>query len=801
MRGRPTNTDVGAPLRGWQLAMLLAAPMAGALLQMQQSTLWAAWAYLAVALIAAASGTRWRKRCWVVCVALVALSFATTGWRAHQRLADALAPELVGADVQVTGVVSSLPRELSDGIRFDFDVQDAVWQGRAAQLPQRISLGWYRGWGDEGGAAPTVRAGQRWRFAVRLKPPHGLMNPHGFDYELWAFEQGIRATGYVRAQPEAVLLHDAAAHPVQRMRQAVREAIQRRIADPRAAGLLAALAVGDQAAIERQDWEVFRNTGIAHLVSISGLHVTMFAWLLAACVAWLWRRSTGAMHLLPAAQAARWGGLLGAVAYALLAGWGVPAQRTVWMLAAAVLLRSLGLAWPGGMVLLAAGAVVSVADPWALLQPGFWLSFGAVGLLLMIDGHTAAARVEAWPQRAIHAVRQGLRTQGAISLGLAPMSMVLFQQVSLVGFAANLLAIPLVTLLITPLALLGMLVPPAWQAAAWIVQALMPPLQSMASWPWATWSAAAAPLWVQSAALAAGALVILPLPWTWRFAAVPLAWPLFAMPSAAPAQGQFELWLPDVGQGGAAMVRTARHALLYDAGPQYSRDSEAGTRVLAPLLRAQGVRQIDHLMLSHRDNDHVGGAAAVLAAVPVRALSSSLEPTHPLLQGGVPHAPCRAGQAWQWDGVGFEVLHPPASATADAKPNTASCVLKVSTQQGRSVLLTGDIEAAQEAGLVQASGEKLKSTVLVLPHHGSKTSSSDGFLQAVAPQTAFAQAGWRNRFGHPAPEVVARVQAQGIELLRSDRCGAWQWSSEAATSPQCERLSAARQRYWRHHVP
>jgi competence protein ComEC len=452
-------------------------------------------------------------------------------------------------------------------------------------------------------------------------------------------------------------------------------------------------------------------------------------------------------------------------------------------------------------VLLAAGAVVSLIDPWALLQPGFWLSFGAVGLLLVMEDRRSPRVSNTWRERAASALRDGLRTQTGISLGLAPLSMVLFQQVSVVGFLANLVAIPLVTLLITPLALLGMVLPAAWQAAAWLVQASMPPLQLLASLPWATWSAPAAPEWVQAAALAAGALAVLSLPWFWRCAALPLALPLFAMPAPTPAPGEFQLWLPDVGQGGAAIVRTANHTLLYDAGPQYSRDSEAGSRVLVPLLRAQGVRAIDHLMLSHRDTDHVGGAGALLAALPVRAMSSSLEATHELLQGAVPHQPCRTGLAWQWDGVQFEVLHPQVPPPPTAKPNTASCVLKVSNPQGRSVLLTGDIEAAQEAQLVQALGARLQASVLVLPHHGSKTSSSAAFLQTVAPQTAFAQAGWRNRFGHPALEVVERVQALGIALERSERCGAWGWSSDPALPPHCERLATARQRYWRHHVP
>jgi competence protein ComEC len=798
---------------GWAVLAALLAPMAGAGLQLQQAALWPASAYGAGLAAAACVGLPlwWRergwacsglRRSWLGFVVVAAVAFALTGLRAHLRLSDALPEALVGTDIEVTGTVDSLPRRLTDGVRFHFTVHDALHQGRPVALPRRLSLGWYRGWHEDAllaEAATPVRAGQRWRFTVRLKPPRGLMNPQGFDYELWAFEQGVRANGYVRAKAgmPAVLLDAAVAHPVERLRHAVRDAIDRHVQDERAAGLLAALAVGDQAAIERSDWELFRNTGVAHLVSISGLHVTMFAWLAGAAVGALWRRSARAVHWVPAVHAARWGGLACAAAYALLAGWGVPAQRTVWMLAAAVGLRSIGARWPGPMVLVAAGTGVSLLDPWALLQPGFWLSFAAVGMLFMSEPQPPGpAAAMGWRARIVATLGHGLRTQAAISVGLAPLTMLLFQQVSLVGFVANLVAIPVVTLIVTPLALLGMLVPPLWQLAAALVQALLPGLSALAAWPWATWTAPAAPLWAQAAGVLAGLVALAPLPWSWRASALPLALPLLAWPAATPAPGHFELWLPEVGQGGAAIVRTAGHTLLFDAGPQYSRDSEAGSRVVVPLLRTLGVRQVDQLVLSHRDSDHVGGAAAVVAALPVAALSSSLEPGHALLALR-PATACTAGQRWMWDGVEFEMLHPGADLPASAAPNTRSCVLKVTAAGGRSALLTGDIEAAQEAALVQREGSRLASTVLVLPHHGSKTSSSEAFLQTVAPRIAVAQAGWRNRFGHPAPAVVARVQAQGATLVRSDACGAWGWQSAAPGRWHCERQQPSRQRYWR----
>jgi competence protein ComEC len=376
------------------LAPLLAlAWLGGTAGQLQQASLWQAEELAMLAAAAAAvwlAAWRWR-RTWsglaLLVLASAALAFAATSGRAAWRLTEALPAALEGQDLVLTGVVSDLPRLSLIGTRFVFVVETASRQGEPVTLPRRLSLGWYRGF-DDGAllAGPTadLRAGQRWRLPVRLRQPHGLVNPHGFDLELWLFEQAIRAGGTVRSTPGAAaqLLADDAGHAVDRLRQDLRDAVYRHLPEAATAGVLAALAVGDQAAIERDDWDLFRSTGVAHLMSISGLHVTMFAWLVGGIVARLWRLSPRAMLAWPAPLAARWFGLAGAAAYALLAGWGVPAQRTVYMIAVVVLLRSVGLRWPLAGVLLAAALAVALADPWALLQPGFWLSFVAVGACL-----------------------------------------------------------------------------------------------------------------------------------------------------------------------------------------------------------------------------------------------------------------------------------------------------------------------------------------------------------------------------------------------------------------------------------
>ncbi|HPP82272.1 MAG TPA: DNA internalization-related competence protein ComEC/Rec2, partial [Rubrivivax sp.] len=813
----------------WWVAVPAAGLLAGAALQMQQSELWPAlWVRgLAAAgclCVVCAALLRRRAVAPALCsaaLAALALGFAVTSERAAGRLADGLDAGLEGEDIELTGLVAQMPRVATYGTRFVFDVESARHRAALVRVPQRVLLTWYdrdgdsaRGSGGGGGSpdsagadtlpsgpAQTLGAGQRWQLVVRLRQPHGALNPHGFDLELWLFEQGIGAVGYVRAHASAPALRlgEAAGAPIERLRQAARDAIERRVADRTAAGVLAALALGDQGAIERDDWELFRLGGVAHLMSISGLHVTMLAWLAAGLIGALWRRSERLVLAVAAGVAGRWGGLAVATAYALFAGWGVPAQRTVWMLAVVVALRGAGVRWPLLLVLLVAAALVVALDPWALMQPGFWLSFVAVALLV------AAAPERLRPagrrRRLVAALRSGLRTQALATAGLTPLTLLFFQQVSVVGFVANLVAIPLVTLVITPLALAGLAWPALWMPAGWGVQALLTYLSALVRLPFAVWTAAAAPPWAVAAGLLGGALAVLPLPWRLRALALPLVLPLLLPVLPRPDRGRFEIVAVDVGQGTAVLVRTRDHLLVYDSGPQYSAEADAGSRVLVPLLRARGERAVDLLVLSHRDSDHVGGAASLLAAVPVRELASSLADDHPLRAlaqaRGARHTRCVDGTSWSWDGVRFEMLHPQRADYGSArKPNALSCVLRVEAA-GRSALLAGDIEAAQEAALV-ARGADLRSELLLVPHHGSRTSSTPAFLDAVAPRLALVQAAYRSRFGHPAPDVMARYAARGIVVVRSDRCGAW--TAGADGREVCAREDG--RRYWHHrNVP
>ena len=844
--------------------------LAGVAVQMQQAALSDARVYPVAVLVGAVGllvglwpvraaawirQSEWHPKQLLIAASMAAcaaaLAFGLTGWRAGERLSEALAPDLVGQDLVLSGCVTDLPQLRRDGRSFLFAVQSAEFAGQPlavpSQVPSLIALSWYDTPAAAGEETPQdpdepvglgVQAGQCWRLSARLKLAHGLVNPHGFDAELWWFEQGVRAVGTVRARRMApVLLSGHAGSPVPRWRQALRDALFAHVPDARSSGVLAALSLGDQGAINRDDWGVFRRTGVAHLVSISGLHITMFAWLAQGLLRRAWRRSERLMLAWPAPQAARVGGVLLAWGYAVFAGWGVPAQRTVIMLAVSAALQLAGVLWPWPMVLGAAAVVVLLFDPWACLQAGFWLSFMAVGLL-MASGSAGSddasqARAERAPSTWVSRLRAttlaGVRAQLTATFGLAPLTLVFFKQISLVGLLANLVAIPVVSFVITPLALLGALWSPLWSLAAWVVQQLVAWLAWLSSWPWATWNAPVAPLWAQALGLLGAALLVTARRWPHRLAAAVLVLPLLCPTIERPAPGHFELLAADIGQGTAVLVRTATHSLVYDAGPIYGLHGEggdAGSKVLLPLLHARGERAPDVLLLSHRDTDHVGGAASLMRELPPGELISSLEPSHPLWaaarEAGARTTRCAAGQSWVWDGVRFEVLQPPPATPQELaeqdealrarrggqrdagrfRSNALSCVLRVSEVNGTGrVLLTGDIEREQEAALVDALGAGLRADVLVVPHHGSKTSSTDAFIEAVRPQVAVIQAGYRNRYGHPAPAVAARYHDHAVTLIDSPSCGAFTWSSASAATPPAPPLGVCERRreahYWR----
>ena len=739
---------------------------------------------------------------------------------AQQRLSDALPAEWQSKDIQIIGVVAKLPTQHEHGLRFVFDVEQILTP--SAIVPPHILLASYDGIREE---PLDIHAGERWRLTVRLKQPHGSSNPHDFDFEAWMLENKLRANGYIHRKQDNVRLDALVQSPdyyIQSLREKVRDHIQKTLSPfpnqlhplriPHTAsgkevlesaetsviknnyvGVLTALAIGDQANIPTAQWQLFTRTGVNHLMSISGLHITMLSGLAFAASYWLWRRSARLTRALPARKAAALIGLLVALGYALLAGYGVPAQRTVYMLATIATVLWLSRTVAPSQTLAAALLVVLLLDPWAVLSPGFWLSFGAVALIFYVTAHRL--RPPHW------LVTYG-RVQWAMSIGLIPPLLAMFQQVSLVSPIANAFAIPLVSFVVVPLTLLGAVLPFDWPL--WLAHQAMGVCINLLEWlnslPEVVWTQHAPPTWSIAIGMFGVLWLLLPRGFPARWLGLIALLPMFLVMPAVPPEGTLHLVIFDVGQGLAVAAQTHNHALLYDTGPNFNSEANSGNRILIPALRGMGISQLDGLILTHDDNDHTGGALSILQGLPVGWLSSSLAANHPLLQHSSNTQRCMDGQTWEWDGVHFEVLHPRAESYAAEKirDNNRGCVLKISTGKN-SVLLAADIEKESEWRLLKQHEEKLPATLLVVPHHGSKTSSVNAFVAAIHPRYAVFTVGYRNRFGHPNKEVVERYLAVDSELLRSDRDGAIIVEMDAQNI-SVERYRRSHARYWQQTV-
>lgn len=485
-----------------------------------------------------------------------------------------------------------------------------------------------------------------------------------------------------------------------------------------------------------------------------------------------------------------------ALLYVLLAGFGIPAQRTLYMLTVVTAALWSGRIASVSHVLCAALGVVVLLDPWAVLWPGFWLSFGAVAIILFATvGRTGVPATGFW-----NALRLGAHTQYVVTLGLVPLTMLLFAQVSVVSPIANAVAIPLVSFVVTPLALAGSMLPAPLSGvllgvAHTAVEALATFLAWLGASPLAVWSAPAPAPWVFCFALAGTLWMLAPRGWPQRWAGAAAWLPLLASLPASPAQGEIAVTAFDVGQGMALLIETRAHRLLYDAGPLYSPESNGGNRVIGPYLKARGIGRLDGMIITHSDADHAGGALAVMQAVKVGWVASSLPQEHPIVNAAALHTRCVAGQRWSWDGVLFEMLQPAPASYGDSalKPNARGCTLRISAG-AHAMLLAADIGAAQEAQLVDGDASQLRADVLLAPHHGSGTSSTPAFLQAVRPALGIFQVGYRNRYRHPKAEVYERYSEMGIGRLRTDESGAVSLHFGAQVAATAYRSEHAR--YW-----
>lgn len=696
-----------------------------------------------------------------VALLCVALGFAWAAWRADARLAERLPAHWQGVDIEFVGVIAELPHGNARGERFLFDVEQVLTPDAPALQRIQLTRYWPR---DAENFETRMRAGERWQLTARLRMPYGTSNPHGFDLEAWMLERGINASGHVRETPALQRLAAQARTPaawVAATRAAVRDRIFATLGDAPHAGVIAALVVGDQRSIPHDQWRAFTRTGVNHLLSISGLHVTMIAALAGWLVASVWRRLPRYAERLPARQAGLLAAVLAAFGYALLAGFQVPAQRTLFMLIV-LALAFWGRRQPRPFsALVVALFAVLLIDPWAVLAAGFWLSFGAMAAILWVTFGRVAL-----PDK----LRGWVTVQWAVTLALAPVLFLLFQQVSLISPLANAVAIPLVSWLVTPLALLGVLIAPVWHVAAWLMDWLGNGLAWASSLPLAVATLPAPAWWAAALALAGTVWLLLPRGFPLRALGLVLWLPLLFPLRDTIAPDHFRADVIDVGQGTAVLIRTARHVLLYDTGAAFA-DSDSGERIIVPYLRAAGIGELTGLIVSHADNDHSGGMRSVLRDIPTGWLLHGMPAASPLLAGAPAVRQCVRGQRWIWDGVAFEMLNPMPAAYAESRrrTNDYSCVLRVSTHR-HSLLLTGDGERRTELELLE-SGLLAPVNVLLAGHHGSRTSSIPEFVAATRPGWVVFTQGYRNRYGHPHSQVVARFRDIDARLLRSDYDG------------------------------
>lgn len=756
------------------------------------------------------------------CLAAAALAgFAFTAWQAHGRLADQLAPgnvdRVVRAELRIAGLVQG------DADRRQFEAE--VLSARPDGMPKRIRVNWGAGrWRGPYGRPeppdtpfPDLIPGQVWRMALVTRPVRAAMNPHAFDYERHLFAQGLRATGTVRGQP--VLLRDepyaGLSVLAERARHIVRAAMQPHLEGKRYGPVLRALVIGDQAGVDAEDWLIFNRTGITHLVSISGSHITMIAAFGGIAAFWLWRRlrwrGKALAERIPAQIAGACAALIVAWLYCLLAGWGVPARRTFMMLLVVAGCYIVRLPISGSRVLALAAMIVVVLDPWAMLASGFWLSFCAVAVLIACGARLAAeppgeaqtsGRASDRPsllRRAWVGLREAARLQLAITLALMPILAWIFHEVSLASPLANAYAIPVIGVLVTPMALitaaLSMVPGLDWPAVwlAWLTHQIlywmMVPTVWLGTHPLSQFSVPVAPLALNALALAGVVWALWPqsLKLGRRWLGWTLMLPAFLWQPVRPVPGEWDLTALDVGQGSALVLQTAGHTLLFDTGVRRSLQSDEGQRSILPFLRASGVRKLDVLVVSHADLDHAGGLRSVLEGMPVEqsyssfSLSAWLKAEARKLGTGpsvLPRAevPCQYGTTWQVDGVSFEFLWPlapvpgtPVGRARTTARNEDSCVLRVRGAH-HSALLTGDIEAAAEAALVSRGLEAVD--LVIAAHHGSKTSSTPAFIERVRATHVIAQLGSWNRYGHPADVVRDAWLSSGAEFFQTDLHGA-----------------------------
>ena len=725
---------------------------------------------------------RWRPA-WLPAVFFIGFFWAA--YHAQLTLDAVLESRLEGRTVLVQGTVADIPANLSNqGVRFLFRAERIDAGDGWKRFVRNLRLSWYRN--------PQFPAlGDHWQLSLRMKRPHGNVNPGGFDYERWLFQQRISATGYVTSDRRNHRLEGRPAPVISGMRKFVAAFLDTREQPTAGLSLIRAMTIGDRSAIVPAQWEVLRSTGTSHLMAISGLHISLVAGLAFWLMKLAWSRLGVMPEIIPSARAAAVLSLLAATCYAFLAGFGIPTRRALIMLAVAMAALLAG-RWsrPAHVLCLAALGTLTV-DPLVVLSAGWWLSFWAVSLIVYTTtGHHGAVGI--W--------HKWTRVHIVLAVGLLPVLLVFFQQASLVAPLANIIAVPWVSLLVIPVALVGTLLLFVSTAAgglllnlaAWLMDTLWPFLRWLGSLEFSLLHHHQPLPWTWAPATAGTLLLFAPRGFPGKWLGLVLLLPLLAARPPAPGFGEVWVTLLDVGQGLSTVVRTRKHTLVYDTGPAYGPGFDAGRSVVVPYLRSQGISRIDKLFVSHGDIDHSGGVSSIVKDYPVRDLEAGVPEQLTIRQA----AQCHRGERWRWDGVNFSLLHP--DARSYGKGNNASCVLRIGTAGGGHAMLTGDIGTESERILLKEMHAQLPAEVLIVPHHGSLTSSSPAFVAAVHPAYALFATGYRNRYRFPRGAVVDRYRRAGAGLFDTARQGAITVKLRPGGSPgEVDVFRCSHPHYWR----
>ncbi len=702
-------------------------------------------------------GITLKKRSFKTVILAAVLGFLWVLLHAKSTLDHRIPPHLESTLIRLVGTISSVPERKDSDLHFDLNVKTTVPK-TLGLYSGRIKLRWMD-------PPLGIRVGDEWEFTVKLKQPYSFSNPGCFDFERHSFQKKILAEGYIsdKIPPKKISSHWWS-QPVDRIRMWISEKINSALAGRPHAGIIKALVIGLQNDISDEHWKVLRNTGTAHLVAISGMHIGLVACFTYMVVNLVWQRFPIAVFTIPTRLVTALGGLIAAILYSLLAGFTVPTQRSVIMISSfviGILSKRILSVWRSYCLAL---GIVLLFDPFAPLSIGFWLSFSAVGILLYGMQGRLRPRGLWW--------RWG-RAQWILYLGLAPITLAFFGTASFISPITNIIAIPWVTLSVVPLSLLGtmglvlneQLGTLILNCAEYLLELLWLLLNMCAKIPHAVWVNLFQTNFTLACSIIGVLFWLLPRGFPARFLGLIWVLPILLLRPESVAINTAKVTVLDVGQGLATIVATKNHVLIFDTGPKFSPTFDTGERVVLPYLATQGRKLVDILMISHGDNDHVGGADSILKGTTVKKIITSEPELFPGLEPNV----CLANQKWEWDGVSFEILHP--SPIPLRKRNDHSCVLRVVAGQ-QSMLLTADIEAKSEKILLNTQRDKLPATVLLVPHHGSKTSSTLEFIQVIHPQYAIVTFGYRNQYGHPKPIIVARYQQEKIPLLDTVTGGA-----------------------------